>query len=243
MSVATQTMTVLLQHGLRDVRVAERPRPEPKPGEVLLKIHAVTVCASDLHVYAEGNVGGVSWDRPFVPGHEASGVVEDSNGTWLTPGTPVVIDPADPLPELPSVRRRPLPPLPQHQVLRSAAGGWSHAAVPGLAGLPGLPGAVPPRPNRRPAHRAAVRRSPCDGTLLRSRGSDGGGHRLWRGRACSRSRWPNSEVRRPCTPPTRYRSGSRWPNAWGRSRCPKTSRWTSPSRRPVPRRPFSGAWR
>ncbi len=96
MSVATQTMSVLLQHGLRDVRLAERPRPIPSPGEVLLQIKAVTICASDLHVYAEGNVGGVSWDRPFVPGHEASGVVVESNGAWLSPGTPVVIDPAIP---------------------------------------------------------------------------------------------------------------------------------------------------
>jgi L-iditol 2-dehydrogenase len=63
---------------------------------VLLHTRAVTICASDIHVYAEGNVGGVSWDRPFVPGHEAAAVVEDSNGTSLAPGMPVVVDPAVP---------------------------------------------------------------------------------------------------------------------------------------------------
>jgi L-iditol 2-dehydrogenase len=60
----------------------------------LVRVRSVTICASDLHVYSEGNVGGVSWDHPFVPGHEAAGVVADANGTALAEGTPVVLDPA-----------------------------------------------------------------------------------------------------------------------------------------------------
>ena len=51
--------------------------PALRPGEVLLRTQAVTICASDVHIYAEGNVGGTSWDRPFVPGHEAAGVVAE----------------------------------------------------------------------------------------------------------------------------------------------------------------------
>jgi L-iditol 2-dehydrogenase len=86
----------VLQHGEHDIRVGERPRPTPGAGEVLLRIRSVTICASDIHIYAEGNVGGVSWDRPFVPGHEAAGVVEEPNGSRFAPGTPVVIDPAIP---------------------------------------------------------------------------------------------------------------------------------------------------
>jgi len=86
----------VLQYGIRDVRPAELPAPQPGPGEVLLRTRAVTICASDIHTYAEGNVGGVSWDKPFVPGHEAAAVVEDPNGADLRPGTPVVIDPAAP---------------------------------------------------------------------------------------------------------------------------------------------------
>ena len=89
-------MQAVLQYGIRELRVAELPPPTPGPGEVLLRLRAVTICASDLHIYAEGNVGGVSWDRPFVPGHEAAGVVEDSRGTSLAVGAPVVIDPAIP---------------------------------------------------------------------------------------------------------------------------------------------------
>ncbi len=87
-------MLAALQHGIRDVRLGERPEPTPGPGEVLVRTKAVTLCASDVHMFAEGNVGGVSWDGPFVPGHEAAGVVEDANGTDLAAGTPVVLDPA-----------------------------------------------------------------------------------------------------------------------------------------------------
>lgn len=96
MSSPAGMMRVVLQHGVRDVRLATRPRPTPRPGEALLRIQAVTICASDVHVYAEGNVGGVSWDRPFVPGHEASAMVADGNGTGLAEGTAVVLDPAIP---------------------------------------------------------------------------------------------------------------------------------------------------
>jgi L-iditol 2-dehydrogenase len=87
-------MRAVLQHGIHDIRIEEMAPPAPAPGEVLVRVRAVTICASDLHIYSEGNVGGVSWDRPFVPGHEAAGIIADSNGTDLAVGTPVVLDPA-----------------------------------------------------------------------------------------------------------------------------------------------------
>jgi L-iditol 2-dehydrogenase len=89
-------MQAVIQHGIRDVRLGEWPEPSPGPGEVLVRVRAVTICASDIHVFAEGNIGGVSWDAPFVPGHEAAGAVEDSNGTHLAAGAQVVLDPASP---------------------------------------------------------------------------------------------------------------------------------------------------
>lgn len=89
-------MRAILQYGPRKVGLAELPDPTPGPGEVLLRTRAVTICASDVHLFAEGNVGGVSWDRPFVPGHEVSAVVEDPGGAGLARGTPVVVDPAIP---------------------------------------------------------------------------------------------------------------------------------------------------
>lgn len=89
-------MRAVFQHGVRDIRVGELPDPRPAPGQALLRTRAVTICASDIHLFAEGNVGGVSWDRPFMPGHEVSATVEDPNGTALAPGTAVVLDPALP---------------------------------------------------------------------------------------------------------------------------------------------------
>lgn len=45
----------------------------PKEGEVLVRIRAASLCRSDLSV-----VTGVrAWPMPIVPGHEASGIVED----------------------------------------------------------------------------------------------------------------------------------------------------------------------
>jgi len=87
-------MRAVLQYGVHDVRLEEMIPPVPGPGEVLIRVRAVTICASDLHIYSEGNVGGVTWDGPFVPGHEAAGIVEDPNGTHFAEGTPVVLDPA-----------------------------------------------------------------------------------------------------------------------------------------------------
>lgn len=89
-------MRAVQQWGVRDIRVVEMDPPRPAPGEVVVATRAVTICASDLHSYSEGNVGGIAWDEPFVPGHEAAGVVADENGTGLAAGTPVVVDPAAP---------------------------------------------------------------------------------------------------------------------------------------------------
>jgi len=89
-------MRAVVQHGIRDIRVQEWPAPSPEVGEVLVRIRSVTICASDLHIYSEGNVGGVSWGKPFIPGHEAAGVIEDANGEAFEPGAKVVLDPAAP---------------------------------------------------------------------------------------------------------------------------------------------------
>jgi len=89
-------MRAILQHGPGDLRLTDLPRPTPRAGEVVIRIRSVTICASDLHLYSEGDVGGVSWDRPFVPGHEAAGEVVDPSGSEFAPGARVVIDPAIP---------------------------------------------------------------------------------------------------------------------------------------------------
>lgn len=52
--------------------VEELRDPEPRAGEILVRIAACGVCHSDLHVHD----GGVKFPLPCVLGHEVSGVVE-----------------------------------------------------------------------------------------------------------------------------------------------------------------------
>jgi alcohol dehydrogenase len=61
----------------------------PREGEVLVKIAAASLCRSDLSV-----VNGVrAWPLPIIPGHEASGVIEEvgPSVTNVTPGDHVVL--------------------------------------------------------------------------------------------------------------------------------------------------------
>ena len=54
--------------------LTEVPVPEPKRGEVLVRIHASGVCHTDLHA-ADGD-WPVKPSLPFIPGHEGAGVIE-----------------------------------------------------------------------------------------------------------------------------------------------------------------------
>jgi 2-desacetyl-2-hydroxyethyl bacteriochlorophyllide A dehydrogenase len=67
------------------LRAAERPVPEPGPGEVRLRVEACGVCGSD-HFLQEGGFGpGIR--MPVVPGHEAAGRV-DALGPGVTDWAP-----------------------------------------------------------------------------------------------------------------------------------------------------------
>lgn len=49
--------------------------PEPGNNEVLVKIICNGICGSDLHFYHDGRLGNFIVTRPYIPGHEASGIV------------------------------------------------------------------------------------------------------------------------------------------------------------------------
>ena len=63
----------------------EVPRPEPRQGEVLIRVRACGVCRTDLHV-TEGEL--LVRKEHVVPGHQVVGTVE-SGGQSLKPGTRV----------------------------------------------------------------------------------------------------------------------------------------------------------
>lgn len=54
--------------GQQHIRIGERTRPVPAPGEVLVRVTACCLCGSELRVWRNG------W--PVTPGHEIGGVVE-----------------------------------------------------------------------------------------------------------------------------------------------------------------------
>ena len=70
--------------------------PDPGPGEVLVKLHAVGICGSDLHWYLEGGIGSNRAQYPQILGHEPAGEIL-SVGAGVTDckvGDRVIIEPA-----------------------------------------------------------------------------------------------------------------------------------------------------
>lgn len=65
-------MKALVFHGKEDIRYEEVPTPQPKKGEVLIKVKAVSICGSDLAGFRGINPMRVP---PLIMGHEFSGEV------------------------------------------------------------------------------------------------------------------------------------------------------------------------
>lgn len=71
-------------------RVVERDQPEPTDGEVLVRMHQVGVDGTDRRIVA-GELGEFpDGEDHLILGHEAVGIVADSNGTDLDEGQAVV---------------------------------------------------------------------------------------------------------------------------------------------------------
>ncbi|NHN57963.1 MULTISPECIES: glucose 1-dehydrogenase [Halorussus] len=88
---------VVIERGATSPTVAEVPRPEPEPGEALVRTLRVGVDGTD-HEVIEGSHGAFPEGEEYmVLGHEAVGVVVDGTDTVFEPGDVVA----------PTVRRRP----------------------------------------------------------------------------------------------------------------------------------------
>jgi L-iditol 2-dehydrogenase len=70
-----RTNTAAVLYGIRDIRLEDRPVPEPGPREVLVEVRAVGVCGSDVHWYEHGRIGTRVVTGPLVLGHETMGVI------------------------------------------------------------------------------------------------------------------------------------------------------------------------
>ena len=87
-------MKAVVVHRARDLRVDDRPVPEPGEGEVRLTMTHGGICGSDLHYYLDGRVGNFVLREPLVLGHEVVGTVDLDPSGQHAAGTPVAIHPA-----------------------------------------------------------------------------------------------------------------------------------------------------
>src|ERR671918_803632 len=83
----TTMLAAVLESAPGGLRVEEIPVPEPRAGEVLVKVSACGVCHTDLHVMK----AEVAFPVPAVMGHEISGTVAALGPGVAGPaiGTPV----------------------------------------------------------------------------------------------------------------------------------------------------------
>ncbi len=88
---------IAVYEGAGEPVVTEKPRPEPEPGEALVRTLRVGVDGTDHEVIAGEHGGAPAGEDHLVLGHEAVGVVEDPNDTHFEVGDVVV----------PTVRRPP----------------------------------------------------------------------------------------------------------------------------------------
>ena len=68
-------MKVAVMKAIGKIEIEERPVPEPRDNEVLIKVGYVGICGSDVHYFETGAIGDFVVHPPFVLGHEAAGTV------------------------------------------------------------------------------------------------------------------------------------------------------------------------
>ena len=100
-------MKTLAIHGAEDIRWEDTDTPEPRDGEVRLRVRYVGICGSDLHYYFHGANGEYIIREPLTPGHELSAEVDADPSGQLAPGTRVTVHPARYGPSLPGLEDRP----------------------------------------------------------------------------------------------------------------------------------------
>jgi L-iditol 2-dehydrogenase len=92
----TQIPQVAELIGVRQFRVTEQRVEDPQAGQIQVRVDAVGVCGSDLHVYSEGCVGDTPAIFPQVMGHEPAGTVVKTGAgvTGWSVGDRVALEPA-----------------------------------------------------------------------------------------------------------------------------------------------------
>ena len=64
-------------HGKNDLRYENHVEPTPKVNEVIVQIKKIGICGSDIHYFSHGRIGTFIPSKPFILGHEFSGIIVD----------------------------------------------------------------------------------------------------------------------------------------------------------------------
>jgi len=83
--------------GIRQMEMTDIPTPGIRhDSDVLIRMHTVGVCGSDVHYYETGQIGSQVVSYPFAVGHEGSGIVEAVGKavTRVKSGDRIAIEPA-----------------------------------------------------------------------------------------------------------------------------------------------------
>ena len=75
-------------HGVGNLRIHDEPVPIAGEGNVLVRVKAVGICGSDLHWFAEGEIGDAKLDHPLVLGHEFAGETQGGQRVAIDPAIP-----------------------------------------------------------------------------------------------------------------------------------------------------------
>lgn len=80
---------------LNTMEIRDIPVPEPKSGEVLVKLEYVGICGSDVHYFHDGRCGDFIVEGDFMLGHECAGTVVElgEHVTSLKVGDRVALEP------------------------------------------------------------------------------------------------------------------------------------------------------
>ncbi|XP_037068335.1 sorbitol dehydrogenase-like [Pollicipes pollicipes] len=98
MTAAAEDNLSAVLYKAQDLRLEQRTPPEVGPQDVLVRIHSVGICGSDVHYWHRGRTTRFVVRAPMVLGHEAAGTVVRVGHQvhHLQPGDRVAIEPGVP---------------------------------------------------------------------------------------------------------------------------------------------------
>ncbi|WKY09650.1 hypothetical protein Q1695_002197 [Nippostrongylus brasiliensis] len=85
-------------YGIDDIRLEQREIPTPADNQLLIRVHTVGICGSDVHYWKNGAIGKFIVNEPMILGHETSGTVAGlgSDVVGFQVGDRVAIEPGVP---------------------------------------------------------------------------------------------------------------------------------------------------